>query len=291
MTTLFDFASPSANVTYFDDLDRGTTTSYFQFGGVVLGLTGGAEQVAPALYDQLLDVELRFYAGAAQELALPAGPQGYAQSGNAQVILIGGGAQEHIPALAGIFGQAATITIGLGPNSLQVYQAGAPPGQTVQQAAAVIILGAAAGQAHQTAAAAASGSATVPTVPAFRSLAWNAPVVVTQVAGASIAAVRLRLDSDSAVFLGGAGPNGGVVGVDVALEQPGGPLSIVSLTAEHPEAFFYSGMPNPAAFDALKAAVETGGVSVRLGGYEALAGRSRPLALAGSSVLTLEATT
>lgn len=104
----------------------------------------------------------------------------------------------------------------------------------------------------------------------------------------SVGRVTFLLDSDGDLYVSDVGPGGGSVSVAVEAIVDGEVLSIVSLSKQYPRATVFD-YPGQDTFSKMAAAMASGPVTFRIGGYEGLDDRSLPLRLPGEATLTVEA--
>lgn len=274
---------------YFDVLDTSPGVTYVQSGDATVVLSGDAEQSYDGVHMQALDVTLRVHGGALQYLVPPPAAQSYLQSSTALVIFFGGGGQEHTPAFAGQYGQTGNALLVLVPKATQSHTGGAAPGDILQYGNASIVFQPAALHAHSVVATVVADTRVREGVagyaqPAATTVTFNFGAAVTTVSRIALQIV----DFTNSDFVGGLGPQGGAVAVELALRQGQARTGLVSLTQQNPVAYFYPGADDLQRFDRLRQAVLAGSATIEVSGYESLSGRVLPLPMTGQITMKME---
>lgn len=287
MTTLLDNLVSGGGATYLDNLTQGAGTVYTQATGPVVIFSGGAVQSYDGVNEQEVNVVLQIYAGARQELIEPVGPQGYLQSGNFQIILFGGGAQEHASPTAGQYGQGGNVVLILSGNAVQAHVGGASPGDHLHSGDFLLILSGGASQAHEPVVSSSIGQATVVEILSYKA---EDPVVAQIDVSQGVTLVRrieISVQSGSPFFQTGIGPLGGQSFIEVALRAGGQRIPLVSLRQGRNVAIFTSTDVNPTRYSQLSQAVAAGPVDLELGAYEIVSGRVRPFVMPATAEVNL----
>jgi hypothetical protein len=287
VTTLLDNLVSGSGATYLDNLTQGAGTVHTQAADAIVILSGGAVQSYDGISEQEVNVILQLYAGARQELIEPVGPQGYLQSGNFQVILFAGGAQEHAPPQAGQYGQGGDVVLVLSGGAIQAHVGGSSPGDHLQTGDFVLILSGGASHSYEPIVSSSVGQATVVEILPYKA---EDPVVAQLDVSAGVTLVgriEISVQSGSTFFQTGVGPLGGQSFVEVALRANGQRVPLVSLRQGRNVAIFSSADVNPTRFSLLSQAVAAGPIDLELGAYEVVSGRVRPFVMPATAEVNL----
>ena len=286
MTTLFDDLLLIGK-TLFDDLDHAVVSAYEQQGAAQVTFVPTFAQEHIAIYDQLFDVVLNFSSNAAQEYVTTAAPLAYLQSGNVLLVTYMNAAQEHIGIAAGEFGQTGNVTLVFHVDAGQSYSEGVLPGEVLQQATALLTLIPNFIQIHDPKAISDTDILSVGTVAPY---AAPTPTVVTAHITpflGSLSQVVISFASLDQQWLDGVGPRGGVLAVEVAMQDGNDWIPLASLSKDYPTAMFWYGP----AFEYLRGALLDGVITFRLGGFEGTELYTTPRSVVGPNLMSVEGTT
>ena len=271
----------------FDDLNDSIVTAYTQQGNLSIAIAPASSQSYVGIYEQPLDVELRFNFSAMQEYLLPTAANAYTQQGNLTVQFVMPAGQEHVAVLAGTFGQTGNLSVRFDISSFQQHFGGALPGEYLQQGALPVAFSVAAAQVWNPTAIGVSGYVSLASIGGYAQTDAALASVTLNQSLPSVNEVHVELICEDSDWLAGVGPNGGLLAVSVEVQWGVEWLPIVSLSNARSHATVIDG----SAFSALSAGVELGQLELRLGGFEALNDRVVPRQLYGTSTLAVEAFT
>lgn len=283
MTIVYGQLISGGNIIY-GQLDQSLITAYNHAGQDVIALSANGTHSLDIVYEHGLGAEVDVYSVDGHEfVATPTAPS-YAHTGVNEMQLFDAGTHEHIPFLA-VYVHTDPIEFDLSDNGVHLFTPGSAT-DYLHSGTDSFTLSSSGTHSYSAAFDASTAVYDIVIEPWLDSTASDNVIDFTGLA--TISSVRFSINSSDVDWVSGIGPSGGALAAAFEIVTANNEvIPISSVNSQYPLAVLFSGGFD--RFDDVSAALLSGPVTVRVGGYEGFQTYSIPNRINGLSTVTVQA--